>query len=267
MPTAPMRSRAAGQLVIEKLLEVQNGVPPRSSLSRVFGRSPLSDESWPWYQGALGEIAVGRIMSKLPEGWVVFHAVPVGAKDADLDHLLVGPGGIFTINTKHHSGKPIWVADRTFLVAGQKGPHLRNAEHDADRVARMLGDHTSAVVTPMLVLVDPKSLTVRKAPARVVVLDARSLVRWLTRRPTVLEVKDVLAIVSVLDDPSEWRSVPTATTDLMPRFERLDRDVRVARARRRLWSLGAVIAGMATLVPLMQWVPQLLLESLTRLVA
>ena len=63
---------------------------------------------------------------------------PVGKGDSDIDHVVIGPGGVFTINTKNHSGQKVWVAGRIFLVNGQKQPHLRNAGHEAQRASRLL---------------------------------------------------------------------------------------------------------------------------------
>jgi hypothetical protein len=256
--TTVVRDRAPGELVIEQLLEVHTEARPRSGFARFLGLSPLSEDSASWYQGALGEIAVGRILTRLPDGWTVFHALPIGAQNSDIDHLVVGAGGVFTINTKHHRGKTIWVADNTFMVSGQRQRHLRYAAYEADRVGRMLGKRTTTPVQPLLVLVDPKKLTIRKAPERVKVLDARQLVGWLKRRPVVLAPTDLTEIVSFLGNPTTWRHREASGPDQMVQFERLNREVRAARSRRTLWTLGLSGAAAAGLFVLAQLVPQLI---------
>ncbi|MFE7074420.1 nuclease-related domain-containing protein [Streptomyces sp. NPDC057620] len=35
-----------------------------------------------------------------------------------IDHLLIGPGGVFTINTKHHQGAPVWVGNARADLSG-----------------------------------------------------------------------------------------------------------------------------------------------------
>ena len=256
-PTTAILDRAPGELVIERLLEVQAEARPRSGLARFFGRSPLSEDSASWYQGALGEIAVGRILTRLPDGWTVFHALPIGAQDSDIDHLVAGPGGVFTINTKHHRDKSIWIADHVFMVSGQRQPHLRYATYEADRVGRMLGQRIPTPVQPLLVLVDPKKITIRTAPKRVKVLDARHLVGWLKRRAAVLDPADLAETVAFLGNPTSWRHGEASDPDRMVRFERLDREVRAARSRRTLWAVGfsgtaaaAFFAFVASLPPL-----------------
>ena len=157
---ATMRDRFAGQLVIDEALRRQLVAPPRTPMQRFFGISPLSEDARPWYLGAVGEIAVGGILERLPEGWSTRHALPVGTKESDIDHVVVGPGGVFTINTKHHAGKNIWVAGRTMLVDGQSQQYIRNAEGESARLAQLLGERMPhhVPVHPLIVLVDPKRI-------------------------------------------------------------------------------------------------------------
>ena len=82
--------------MIEKLLTDRESLPSRWLLGRVFGADPLSPENHPWYKGALGEMAVGRVLERLDPEWKILHAVPVGTGASDIDHVLIGPAGVFT---------------------------------------------------------------------------------------------------------------------------------------------------------------------------
>jgi len=55
-----------------------------------------------YYGGAVGERDVGRVLSRLPFGFHVFNGIrfPSG----DVDHVVVGPTGVFSIETKNYSG-------------------------------------------------------------------------------------------------------------------------------------------------------------------
>lgn len=259
IPTTSMRARPPGELVIEQLLELQGAVRPRSGIARLLGTSPLADDNVSWYLGALGEIAVGRVLATLPPEWTVFHALPVGKRDSDIDHVVVGPAGVFVINTKHHNNKPVWIAGGTFMVSGHAMPHLRNSAFDADRVERILSERDlHSPVIPMIVLVDPKSVTIKRAPKRVQVIDARRLAKWLMKREPVLSPEAVQAVVGVLDDPANWRGAAVPDADLQARFERLDGEVRAARGRRRLWLAVLAAAVAAGTIALMQNAPELI---------
>lgn len=253
---------------MEHLLALQQGVPPRSRLARALGVSPLDEERAAWYRGALGEVAVGRLLEKLPEGWSVLHAVPVGKGDSDIDHVVMGPGGVFTINTKNHSGQKVWVAGRTFMVNGQRQPHLRNAGHEAQRASRLLSAAAGfrVDVVPVIAVVDPASLTIRERPEQVVVLTSSQLVRWLKKRPASLPPEQVRALLGVSIDPAAWHVSPTPgeePTAVRRSFSALDLQVRHARRTRRTWACG--LLGTGGLVAVTSG-PSLLTALLTRLV-
>jgi hypothetical protein len=246
-----MRQRHAAQAVIEELLADPSHLVQRGRLARLFGRSPLSASGIAWYRGAQGEIAVGRMLGALPADWTVFHALPVGTREADIDHLVVGPGGVFTINTKHHRGKPIWVANRTLMVSGQRQPHIRNAEHEAARVTKLV--HTRlglpGRVQPVVAIHGAATLVVKEQPDLVAVLDARRLRRWLLKRPVQFGPDDLTRIVGVIDDPGTWRTVASAPCEhLLARFDALEGEVRTAAARRTVWSLGSLATAGAALI-------------------
>lgn len=94
-------------------------------------------ETRAWTQGARGEETVAAELWSIsrPGAWRYVHSVPVGANRSDIDHVLVGPGGVFTLNTKAHSGAKIWVTENTFMVNGHQQPYLRNSRHEAARAS------------------------------------------------------------------------------------------------------------------------------------
>jgi hypothetical protein len=247
--------RIAGQAVIEKLLADREGVPPRSFLGRVFGADPLRPDNYPWYKGAVGEIAVGRLLERLGPEWAVLHAVPVGAGTSDIDHVLIGPAGVFTLNTKNHAGQPVWVAGRSLMVAGKKQRHLYNASHEAARAAKLLTRSLNepVEVTGVVVVVNPKSMTVRAKPSGAAVVTDRQLLRWLSGRPTVLTPPQVAVITAAAVRPGTWHRDPPAIVDpesLHFEFARLRTLVDSARRRRAGWLLALLIGAPLALATL-----------------
>jgi hypothetical protein len=242
-----MHRQVAGHAVIEELLRQQAGVPERNWFGRLLGVSPLGAESQPWYRGALGEIAIGRILATLPPDWMVFHALPVGKKGADIDHLVIGPGGIFTVNTKNHSGKNVWVGGQTLMVSGQKQKHIPNADFEATRVTKILSERMPSVppAQPVLAILDPKSLSVKAKPNHTTVLSAAWLRRWLVKRPVVLSAERLVELAVIIDDPATWAAPlfpPTESAD--QRFAALHTAVRGAAHRR----MAVAVLGTVALV-------------------
>ncbi|NVM96498.1 NERD domain-containing protein [Arthrobacter sp. AETb3-4] len=253
-PGAPdLRARFPGQAVVAELLRRQGQIPPRRLLARLFGASPLTPDTSAWFKGALGEFEVGRLLAGLGPGCTVVHAVPVGAGTSDIDHVIIGPQGVFTVNTKNHSGQKVWVAGGTFMVNGKRLPHIRNSLFEANRAARILGRAVGhpVAVTPMVVVVSPLRLNIKRKPDGVEVVDARGLPRWFYRQPQRLAAQEAAQIAAAACRPLTWHRDPPGDGDpalLMARFETLRRDVASSLRRRMVWG-AAMVAGLFVAIP------------------
>lgn len=165
-----------------------------------------------WRTGADGEEYVGQRLNKLREkGWHVLHSVPVGKKNADIDHVVIGPGGVFTVNSKNHGGKRIWVAKYQMRVNGQPVPYLRNSRHEAARAKKLLQAKlgfpvpvmgTVVVLTGTIV----PEVTYRDKPDDVRVLDKWDVPRWFKKRPRVLSPEQVQQVFDVARRSDTWRT-------------------------------------------------------------
>lgn len=232
-------------------LRVQADVAPRSAFARFLGRSPLSDDSRPWYLGALGELDVAARLESLHDGWTVLHSVPVGTRGSDIDHVLVGPPGVFTINSKFHEGARVWVGSRRLLVNGQKTDHLRNTRYEVARTQKLLSISVGAEVPVRgaIVIVGAKEIRIREQPDDVAVLGAPQLVRWLKKQKHLLEPEQVEAVTAAVRDQATWSNDPNPLSDTSA-FPALRREVDSARRTRMTWGIAVVVAVLGITVPL-----------------
>ena len=69
-----------------------------------------------FYKGARGEEKIAGILATLPDVYHVFNDFTVGRNH--VDHVVVGPGGVFAIETKFWNGK-VTVEDGHVLLDGQ----------------------------------------------------------------------------------------------------------------------------------------------------
>ena len=103
-----------------------------------------------FFKGARGEEKVSEILVTLPDAYHVFNDFTVGR--SHIDHVVVGPGGVFAIETKFWSGK-ITVEDGHVLLDGQlpdRSP-LAQAAREASLVKSALAKAGwQGVVTPVL---------------------------------------------------------------------------------------------------------------------
>jgi hypothetical protein len=133
-----------------------------------------SDQAGRWLRGAEGERVVGEVCAELKgNGWHAIHDVSLG--HGNVDHILVGPGGIFTIETKSHPGHiPIDHIDPKMLK-------------QAYAEKKLLERITGLDVQPLLVF--SRAYLVGSVPAQrggVTILPARMLEHYFSRRRPVM---------------------------------------------------------------------------------
>lgn len=127
-------------------------------------------------RGATAEEHVGGLLDQLA-GWRVIHDASTG--HGNVDHIIIGPAGVFTVETKSHPG-PV-------RVAGVHGATLRQAQAQRRRVEEI----TALKVEPLLVY---SSAWIDRPMARrrgVRVVPARLLLMYLTGRRRVLSGEQV----------------------------------------------------------------------------
>ena len=55
-----------------------------------------------WRSGAEGERRTGAILERLPNGYVVLHDLRLPGGRGNIDHVVIGPTGVFNIETKNY---------------------------------------------------------------------------------------------------------------------------------------------------------------------
>lgn len=251
--TASLSGRSPAASVTAEFLHAHDELAERPLWRRILGLSPLSVESRSLFWDVMGELEVGRALAQLGEEWTVFHSVPLGPDVADIDHLAVGPGGVFTINTRNHTGQLVAVAGRSVTASGHRLPHVRHSELELGHAEALLSEATGLRVTAhaILVIVDPEQLHVSESPRDVAVLTSHQLARWLSRRPPVLEQSEVALIVRSAEQEKTWRPKLAVLGDgalHSQRFEKIRREVAAARFIRQMWVLGLSIALLGALI-------------------
>jgi hypothetical protein len=131
-------------------------------------------------RGAAGEEHVGGLLDELSDhGWRVIHDASLGR--GNVDHILIGPAGVFTVETKSHQG-PV-------RVGRVHGATLSQAQAQRKAIERVTG----VAVEPMIVYsrawVD-RPMARRKG---VRVVPARMLLGYLAKLPARLSEEQIEA--------------------------------------------------------------------------
>ena len=173
------------------------------------GASPTPEGVGPWAVGFVGEEKVGLELALLDERWRVLHAVPIGHDGSDIDHVVIGPPGVFTINTKHHRGKRLDVRGDAVFIGPTPKRYVPNARHEADRArAALTADlPTPCPVTPVICTVGA-TLRHREATHGVWVVEDHRLIASLTAQHTVLSPAQVDWLYDRARRSTTWTDTP-----------------------------------------------------------
>lgn len=219
-----LRSRGPAHVVSHRCLDAQRAARPQSVADRVFGVDPLHPDAVPWYRNALVERRVGRRLAGLGDPWRVLHGVPHDARD--IDHLVIGPPGVFTVSTGG-------------VVA---------AELEARTVSRVLARATGIAVTATPIVVAdaaprPPHDTVMPLGTTTPLVHLRRLVPHLRGLPVTLAADAVATIARAAEEWTTWRpfGVDERHHDPDAAFERLHAAVVGARRRRTAWVTAGIL--------------------------
>jgi hypothetical protein len=115
-------------------------------------RFRVSAEARAWRRGARGERRTARHLRKLVrEGWTILHDLAIPATRANGDHLLIGPPGVFLVDSKAWHGTITLAVDGSAWHNGHPlDQNLAMVRWEAQQFAQAIG----APVLPLLCVHD-----------------------------------------------------------------------------------------------------------------
>ena len=178
----------------------------RSELER------LERQQRSWAAGAEGERLVGARLDALRDsGWVVAHDVHwPGRPKANLDHVLVGPGGVAVVDTKNWSGE-VRVRDGVLRCAGyRKDREVTSALSQAAAVGALLEPRHRPYAVAVLCLVQHDQSA--QDVAGVTVVGRGAVNQYLLGLPVVLGPEEVAAVGASLQQALSVGTRPAQPT-------------------------------------------------------
>jgi Nuclease-related domain len=107
-----------------------------------------SEQARSWQRGAHGERRTARLLDRLTrDGFVVFHDLAVPGSPANVDHLVIGPTGLFVIDSKQWTGRVHQGADGLAWYNHYRLDRtLETVRWEAETVGRLLGTRVVALL-------------------------------------------------------------------------------------------------------------------------
>jgi hypothetical protein len=164
-----------------------------------------------WQLGAWGEEATGKALRVLEaEGWVVLHDLPAG--QGNVDHIVVGTGGVFLLDSKRLGGS-VTVRDGVVTVRRRDDPNLRYTHHGAGHLlslARQTHDRVRAAtrintwVAPVMVIW--ADFPQGAVDDRCAYVHGDQIAEWLRSRPQIVAPGRVPQVANAVR--AAWIDVP-----------------------------------------------------------
>ena len=153
-----------------------------------------------FFKGARGEERVSGILESLPDGYHVFNDFVACGKH--VDHVVVGPGGVFSVETKFWRGK-VTVEDGRILLDGQlpdRSP-ISQANREATLVRNALANAGwNGQVTPILTFASDTFATHRANIKGTVVMNASELKESFASDRVVIPPAELGRLVSLMEN-------------------------------------------------------------------
>jgi hypothetical protein len=153
-----------------------------------------SPDAVAWRRGAAGERRTARLLGPLErKGWVVLHDLAVPGSRANLDHLMIGPGGVFVVDSKQYRGRlQLDPSGRLWHGRYPLASTVQAVSFGADRAAQVLAD--PHVVVPIVAVHGAQVPWGKVVVEGVPVVTARRLPSMLRTLPAVLGPERVAAL-------------------------------------------------------------------------
>lgn len=225
-PEAPPAREPAPPVVSDDLADNRPTSPDR--VADALARARVKRAAvvrLPAYRERLGELAANdfawraraqhakrmgpRLEKHLAPEWRVLHSVPLGGEVTTVDHLLIGPGGVFTVSTHEHRDARIWVSRDEVRINGEPVRYLRPALVQARRIANLLtaASGRRVNVRPCLVMVTGSAhsdIVVHEEIEGALVLDSSTVVRTFRKLEPLLTPDDVEAVFDAARRRASW---------------------------------------------------------------
>jgi len=152
-----------------------------------------------FFRGARGEERVANVLAGLPETYHVFHDFV--ADGLHVDHVVLGPAGVFSVETKNWQGK-VEITEGHVLVNGalpSRDPAVQ-AQREADHVRgalRRLG--FEGTVTPMICFASDTFVDEQVTCGSLLIMNVSRVARWFASQPESLPAKELARLVQLME--------------------------------------------------------------------
>ena len=189
----------AAATVLGQRLEIFGALFAVSAIAVAFWwrRGLLRVESF--FKGARGEEAMAGMLARLSDDWHIYHDFVAGKYH--VDHVLVGPAGVFAVETKNWRDQVVLESGE--LIAGghvPDHPPIAQATAEAKAVGAVLARAGwTGEVFPVVCFASGTFKDGFAQSGKVIVANAEAFVKWLVAQPSVHAPGECARVVQLLE--------------------------------------------------------------------
>lgn len=163
----------------------------------------LPPDALSWDKGARGErMTADDLEPLLDHGFVLLHDRQIPGSRANIDHIAVGPTGMFVIETKYLSGKVEVIQDKLYVSDRLRSNYIDETYREAyaaQVAVRELLEPLKAIVVPVLCIHSARMPWFDHAVAGVHLVSGSGLERLLRTGPTILSDDQIQQVATLAD--------------------------------------------------------------------
>jgi hypothetical protein len=171
-----------------------------------------------WRAGLFGQKAVEITLSELDDKFYLINNLSLPFKNCDIDHLIIGPNGIFLIETKNYKGEvscngDVWEYQKIGKMGGFYKGHISNPSRQLKRniwelksyldkkSKRLFGENLFPYWIQGLVVFTNEETYLKITDETVIIMKINELMRFIKEfKKEKIPVNDITKIVNVLKD-------------------------------------------------------------------
>jgi Nuclease-related domain len=155
-----------------------------------------------WHTGTQGELRTGRLLEPLEaEGFRILHDRQIPGSRANIDHIVIGPPGIFVVETKSLGGSLQIRGNDVFVAGRRKTRMIDEVKREALAVQTALTDELAAggwTITPVICVHRADLPWFRTEVAGIRIVSGKDLVTRLRMPDQLLSPADVERLAALV---------------------------------------------------------------------
>lgn len=162
-----------------------------------------------WAIGAEGEGRTAAALEPLAaEGFRILHDLPIPGSRANIDHVVIGPSGVFVIETKSFGGKLQIRGGDVYVAGRRKTAMLDEVRREVAVVASILADDLERLgieVTPLICVHRAELPFFRSKAQDIAILSPKAVVNRLRKAEALMSPSDIERLAARLTPSSQRR--------------------------------------------------------------